>query len=177
MTTNFHSIHGQRVHMLRKNLCLTQGQLADISGTDARHVRRIEKQYVPSLETLKNIADITETRLDFLLGLNRSMWWEKPNRNFTLEPTILTWNDSMFKAAVNQSKYKSVSRFMIAFEVAKWNFDRYRYGIRVPGTHTLVKMMRMLKLSADDFYLRSPVSQFVERKQLWRLVGGFENLA
>jgi len=50
---------GLRLKVLRKQKGLTQEQLAEQVGVDARHISRVETgAHYPSLETLETIADV-----------------------------------------------------------------------------------------------------------------------
>ena len=60
---------GERITTLRKQLKLSQDDLAKRIGTSAPIVGRYERNEIkPSIETAKKIADILNTTVDYLIG-------------------------------------------------------------------------------------------------------------
>ncbi|WP_024834033.1 helix-turn-helix domain-containing protein [Ruminiclostridium josui] len=59
---------GVRIKNARENKCLTQEQLAEITGLSNNYISNIERNHsIPSLETLVKICNALDVTPDFLL--------------------------------------------------------------------------------------------------------------
>jgi len=60
---------GKKIRKLRKAKKLTQGELAEKVGIVSAHLSRLELgHYKPSIDLVKNLADIFEVTTDYLLS-------------------------------------------------------------------------------------------------------------
>jgi transcriptional regulator with XRE-family HTH domain len=60
---------GEKIKKRRKQLGLSQGELADRVGVNATHLSRLEGgKYQPSVEVLKRAAGVLEVSTDYLLS-------------------------------------------------------------------------------------------------------------
>ena len=71
---------GERITMLRKQLKLSQDDLAKKIGTSAPIIGRYEREEIkPSIDVASKIADALDVSLDYLLGKSDKMVLDKKN--------------------------------------------------------------------------------------------------
>lgn len=71
---------GERITMLRKQLKLSQDDLAKKIGTSAPIIGRYEREEIkPSIDVASKIADSLDVSLDYLLGKSDKMVLDKKN--------------------------------------------------------------------------------------------------
>lgn len=77
---------GQRIKMLRKQKHMTQEQLAERVGVDARHISRLETgAHYPSMETLELITGVLERPLADLFAFPKDKDSEEAMRFFLID--------------------------------------------------------------------------------------------
>lgn len=77
---------GQRIKMLRKQKHLTQEQLAEKVGVDARHISRLETgAHYPSMETLERVAEVLERPMVDLFAFPKDKDTEEAMRFFLID--------------------------------------------------------------------------------------------
>jgi transcriptional regulator with XRE-family HTH domain len=77
---------GQRIKAIRKQKHMTQEQLAERVGVDARHISRVETgAHYPSMETLEQIAEGLERPMADLLATPKDKDSEEAMRFFLID--------------------------------------------------------------------------------------------
>ncbi|MGL5674958.1 MAG: helix-turn-helix domain-containing protein [Cellulosilyticaceae bacterium] len=91
-------MYGDKIKELRKNLKLSQKELADQCGLSISYIQQIEsgKKNNPSLEALTSIADVLQVNIYSLLDKDMEEYYEQIHLNNCLDwlkPILLPSND------------------------------------------------------------------------------------
>jgi transcriptional regulator with XRE-family HTH domain len=99
---------GIQLATARKNKALSQEQLGNLIGIDKRIISRYEKgQTLPSIDVAKKMADALHVSLDYLTGLDYSLFIQDEEMTKLLKDYELLNNDDK----------STIKRFLKAFSL------------------------------------------------------------
>lgn len=107
---------GERLYQLRKNMNLTQEQLAELLDVSRQSVSKWEQDKAyPEMTRLLFLSDYFQVSLDYLMRGTAKPEESEKNRQFKSENALLIWQTFVSNLSSKQKQLFTVILFLIIF--------------------------------------------------------------